>query len=426
MRAIIWGINYAPEPTGIGPYTAELAEFLAGRGWQVEAVVGFPYYPAWRRRPEDRGRLYRAETIRGVAVHRCALYVPRRLSAARRVLHELSFAAASLPRLLRLPRADVYVVASPPLGLGPLAWLVTRLKRSRYLFHVQDLQPDSAAGLGMMRPGLLLRLLYAVERFTYARAEAVSAISGGMAAAIAAKGVPAGKVVLLPNWLRPAAAPAAGDFRARHGIAPGALLAVYAGNLGRKQGLSILLDAAAQLARAEPAGRPVAIVIAGDGAGRAELAARLAAAPLPGVRLLPLLDEADYRALLRAADLALVTQLAGTGQVCFPSKLLSVLAAGLPAVCVCDPTSDLARAVGEGGFGCWVPSGDAAALAAALAAAAQDPGLCRRWAGRTGWVRQFSPDAVLPRFEALLRRLAAADGAAAPLPEPVSGPLPLA
>ena len=131
MRIIVWGINYAPESTGIAPYNAGLCEFLARQDHEVRMVTTFAYYPAWKKNPADRGRLHREDFINGVRVHRCWHYVPRKVTTLRRMVHELSFGAASLLRVLTLPRADVYVVVSPPLLLGPLAWLVARLKRSR-------------------------------------------------------------------------------------------------------------------------------------------------------------------------------------------------------------------------------------------------------------------------------------------------------
>ncbi len=119
-------------------------------------------------------------------------------------------------QVLIRPRADVYVVVSPPLGLGFFAWIATRLKRSRYVFHVQDLQPDAAVGLGMLKRGWLVRLLYRLERLAYAKAARVSGISGGMMTAFQQKGVPSAKRVLLPNWLRVAGdLPAAVKDRAR-------------------------------------------------------------------------------------------------------------------------------------------------------------------------------------------------------------------
>jgi len=402
MKIILWSINYAPEPTGIAPYNRELAEFLASRGHDVSAVTTFPYYPQWRKEPGDLRRWHRAEVVGAVHVHRCWCYVPAVATSFRRILHELSFGVVSALRLIALPRADVYVVVSPPLGLGFFAWVVTALKGSRYVFHVQDLQPDAAVRLGMIRQSWLVRALYGLERLAYAKAMAVSGISKGMIAAFQRKGVPAGKCVLLPNWLR-LAVPTRGRDRAADrrsfGVAPDAMLAIYSGNLGRKQDLDVLIKAAALI----PAGRPALhVIIAGFGAARADLEACLREHPYGGVELLPLLDDDRYAALLNAADVALITQAAGTGQFFFPSKLLSVLAAGLPVVAVADVASELARAVRSGEFGVVVSPGNAAGLAIVLHDLAQSRGQLTGWAEHTDWVQQFSREAILPRFENML------------------------
>jgi colanic acid biosynthesis glycosyl transferase WcaI len=150
------------------------------------------------------------------------------------------------------------------------------------------------------------------------------------------------------------------------------------------------------------AGKSVRLIIAGDGAGRVDLERALANSPGAPVRLLPLLDDADYESLLAAADVALITQASGTGRFFFPSKLLSALAAGLPVVAVADESSELAGAVHQGCFGEVVRPGDAEGLAAVLSKLAGSPDLVRQWSARTGWVRRFSRDSVLPQFEAVL------------------------
>ena len=111
------------EFTGIAPHSVALCEFLYDRGHNVEMVSTFPYYPTWQKRPEDRGQLYRTDLINGVPVHRCWHFVPPRVSALKRILHEASFIFTSTLRLLTLPRADVYVLVSPPLlpGRGGVA-----------------------------------------------------------------------------------------------------------------------------------------------------------------------------------------------------------------------------------------------------------------------------------------------------------------
>ena len=127
MRIVVWGINYAPEVTGIAPYNAGLCRYFAAQGHDVRMVTTFAYYPQWQKSAADRGRLYRTDHDEaGVPVHRCWHYVPARPSTMRRILHEFSFGVTSWLRLLSLPRADVYVVVSPPLILGPLASRASR------------------------------------------------------------------------------------------------------------------------------------------------------------------------------------------------------------------------------------------------------------------------------------------------------------
>ena len=181
MLIVLWGINYSPEVTGIAPFNRGMCRFLAARGHQVSMVAGFAYYPVWRKAVGDRRRLFRTDVVEDIPVHRCWQYVPARATALRRILHELSFGAVSFLRVLSLPRADLYIVVSPPLILGPLAWLACWLKRSRYVFHVQDLQPDAAVGLGMMKEnGILTQALHRMAAQAYRHASMVSGISPAM------------------------------------------------------------------------------------------------------------------------------------------------------------------------------------------------------------------------------------------------------
>lgn len=405
MKILLWGINYRPESTGIAPYNAELAEYLAREDYDVSVVTGFPYYPHWRKAPGDRGRLFRSDTIDGVRVFRCAQYVPERVTTLRRIFHELSFGLMSLLRVLFLPRADVYVVASPPLFLGFCAWIATRVKRSRYVFHVQDLQPGAAVGLGMVKSRGFIRLLYALERFAYTHAAAVSGISDGMIEEFRRKGVPARKRLYFPNWLRHSGEPAAhverGAFRRKFGVREDHLLAVYSGNLGRKQGIEILLETARRLVA-----KPVTLIIAGAGAERDALAARVATLGIENLRLLPLLSDGDYAAMLADADVGLITQASGTGQFFFPSKLLSLLQAQLPVATVADNGSELARAVADGGFGINVEPGRPDELAEALLRLSAEPALRERLRKNTRWVNRFAPSIVLPQFARQLEELA--------------------
>ena len=405
MRIIVWGINYAPEFTGIAPHSVALCEFLHARGHDVQMVTTFSYYPTWRKLPEDEGKLYRTDTVNGVPVHRCWHFVPERVSAAKRILHEASFISTSFLRMLALARPDVYVVVSPPLALGAAAWKMGWLKRAPFVFHVQDLQPDAALKLGMLRQGWFTRALLWLEAFAYAKAARVSSITRGMLDVFRSKGVPEEKLVYFPNAiaLRDAPPPPArGRFRERNHFGPEEFLAVYAGNLGVKQGLDVLIEAARLVTD-----KRVRIVICGAGAQRDVLAARVQELGLPNVSMLPLQEGEDYRSLLADVDVCFITQQAGAGNSFFPSKLLGLLAQGKPVIIVADPESELARSVGEGGYGVSLPPGQPAELARVLDSFVADPHRLAAYAtAGQQYVQQWEKTAVMENFERELIRLA--------------------
>ena len=407
MKITVWGINYDPEPTGIGPFNTDLCVYLAEQGHDVIMVSTFPYYPWWKKPIEAQGKWFEQSIRKGVKLFRCWHYVPEKPSTLKRLVHELSFLATSTLRMLFLPAPDVYFVVSPPLFLGLGAFLVSRLKRRPFVFHVQDLQPDAALGLGMIKPGLSVKALFALEKWNYARAAAVSGICGGMLDAFARKRVPARKILFFPNWIPDASAPVKADtaiasFRGLYKIGAETPLIAYSGNVGMKQGLEIVIEAAALgKLKKESSVSVFHWAVCGEGAAKPALEKMIHDQSLEGaVHLYPLQPDERYHALLRETDISLITQQRGTGQFFFPSKLLSILQYGRPVLAVADTSSELARAVDAGKFGLVVEPGDAAALLTAAEAMLAATGEQKAaWAqnGRA-WVDQFRRSRVLGRF----------------------------
>ncbi|MGQ0568862.1 MAG: glycosyltransferase, partial [Armatimonadota bacterium] len=251
MRFLILGLNYLPESTSIGPYTAELAEHLQQRGHEVQVVAGFPMAPQWEVWAPYRGRRIMREVINGVPVLRTYLYVPRRpKKALNRVLFDMSFSISSLLGGLVTGKCDMIVVVSPPLQLGIGGVLLGRLKGSRVFFHIQDLMPDAAIATGMLAANSVpARIARALERYIYRHVDGIGVISDGFARHVVAGGAPPEKVKVLPNYvdvefMRPAAH--ANAFRHRQGIAPDCFLVMYSGSVALKQGLHTLVEAAGE------------------------------------------------------------------------------------------------------------------------------------------------------------------------------------
>jgi colanic acid biosynthesis glycosyl transferase WcaI len=366
MRIVVWGINYAPEEIGIGPCNVALCEYLVEQGSEVSMLTGFPYYPAWKKQQGHGGRLFGTEKIHGVRVLRCWQYVPKHLTTARRLLHELSFVIFSFLRLLFESRSDLIIVVSPPLLLGLAARFICLLRGGRYLLHLQDLQPDSAINLGMVKSTLLIRVFKTLESLAYRGAWRISGVSGGMLGVLLKHGVPEAKLRHFPNGTELVIQAPKGRFREINRFDPEKFLVVYSGNIGVKQGLRQLITAIRHVKN-----QAVQIIICGDGAEK-ELLLELAVG-VPNLWFKGTLDTKDYREMLADADLMVVCLVSGSGSSFFPSKLLSACAAGKPVVAICDADSELAAVVKTNRCGIVVRPGDPDSLAQWLEQLSGDP-----------------------------------------------------
>ena len=408
-RILIAGLNYAPEQVGIGPYTAGLAEALSARGHVVTAVVGKPYYPQWRSDPAFAGGWKRSVENR-VAVTRCPHYVPPEPTGFKRVLHLASFALSALVPLLvaavrRGEKRPELVIAVAPALLGVLpAWLAARLAGAKLWVHLQDFEVEAAVATGLLgRQGKLVRLALWFEGRVLRLADRVSTISPQMAARLVAKGIASERVVEIRNWsdarFRPDPAGAA-RLRAGWGLGSRKVL-LYSGNIARKQGIEVLIEAAQLLQTRDD----LAFVICGEGPNRAELA-RLAQG-LANVQLHDLQPIENMGALLELAALHLLPQIAGAADLVLPSKLTNMLASGRPVIATTAPGTGLADEVE--GCGAITPAGDAAALAAAIVAVIDDPTRCAMLgeAAKKRAVERWDKDRVVDRFEAAMAQLLA-------------------
>ncbi len=211
-----------------------------------------------------------------------------------------------------------------------------------------------------------------------------------------AKGVEQDRLELVPNWidLDTIKPQGHGDgLRKELGIPAGAIVALYSGNMGGKQGLEILGDVATLLADHSS----VYFIFCGEGShrGRLEDSCR----GLANVRFLPLQPKERFAELLACADVHLLPQRKDAADLVMPSKLSGMLASGRPLICSSPQGSELAGVVAI--CGVLTPPEDAHAMARALLRLARDPALCTRLgqAGRAYAVSRLASESVLHRFE---------------------------
>ncbi|AUY40856.1 colanic acid biosynthesis fucosyltransferase WcaI [Leclercia adecarboxylata] len=347
MKILVYGINYSPELTGIGKYTGEMVEWMARQGHEVRVITAPPYYPEWQVGKHYSSWRYRREE--GAAtVWRCPLYVPKQPSTLKRLIHLGSFALSSFFPLMaqRRWKPDRIIGVVPTLFCTPGMRLLGKLSGARTLLHIQDYEVDAMLGLGMAgkgKGGKVARLASAFERSGLHNVDYVSTISRSMMNKAQEKGVAAKKVIFFPNWSEVArfrdVAPAdVAALRAQLGLAEAHKIVLYSGNIGEKQGLENVIDAAAALSD-----KPWQFVIVGQGGGKARLEKMARERGLQNIQFFPLQSYDALPALLKMADCHLVVQKRGAADAVLPSKLTNILAVGGNAVITAEAHTELGQ-----------------------------------------------------------------------------------
>lgn len=404
MKILICSLNYSPELTGIGKYSGEMASWLAAAGHDVHVVTAPPYYPDWRVGAGYSASAYCREEFGGVKVFRCPLWVPNRPSGLKRLLHLATFALSSFPAMLRQVfwRPDMVWVVAPAFFSAPGAWVTARLSAAPAWLHVQDFEVDAAFDLGLLKGAWLKKIILGFEHFLFRRFDVVSTISYRMLDRIELKGVLPQRAILFPNWVDISAIHpknSGATYRFELSIPSDAVVALYSGNMGGKQGLEILADAARFLKE----NSQLVFVFCGNGAARSEL--ELQCENLPNVRFLDLQPLERLGDLLAMADIHLLPQRADAADLVMPSKLTGMLASGRPVVATAHEGTEVARVVESRGV--VVPPEQPRTFADAIASLAADAGLRIRYGERARHYAEenLDKDAVLRRFELDLLRL---------------------
>jgi colanic acid biosynthesis glycosyl transferase WcaI len=374
----------------------------------VRVVTAVPYYPAWRVEKGYSSFAYRREQVSGVRLWRCPLWVPLNPTGIKRLLHLASFAASSLPVVLFQSRwrPDLVMLTEPPLFCAPGAWITARLCGAKTLLHILDFELDAAVNLGILGRGSVRRAFYEVEKFLMRKASRVSTISEQMRRRVVDKGIPADRTWLFVNWsdvntVRPL--PRHNAMRQEFGAGPNDVLVMHAGNMGEKQGLDLVLDAADRLRdRAS-----IKFAMVGDGVARQRLEHTAMKRGLDKLRFFPVQPLERLPLMLAAGDIHLVVQRQEAADLVMPSKLTNILAAGRPSVVTAEPDTALYDVLDKHDCGIITRPGSADGLAVGISRLADDASMRERL-GRNA--RRYAEsyldkEKVLSEFESKLQEL---------------------
>lgn len=332
------------------PYAALLRAITthwAAAGHRVEVLTSQPSY-----KPElEITRQPVVENVDGVSVRRLAI-PPDRGARLRKPRNMVRFSVMVFLRVVLGRRHDVVMCSTaPPVLLACLLSVASRLRRARFIYHCMDLHPEIGRLSGEFANPWVYRLLLRLDTATCRRAASVVVLSSDMRDALIARDpLLAGRIVVLNNFDIPSYTDREPDARARVPD-PASLTVAFTGNIGRYQGLEKITEAV--LAPDDRLG-PVRLVLMGEGGAKAALEKLVGQAPAnrrDRVQLLPHGTPNEARAVMREADLGLVSLMPGVIAYAYPSKTASYLSEGLPVLAAIENDSGLAQEITTWGVG---------------------------------------------------------------------------
>ena len=371
MRILLISAYFPPENGSASHLFHEMGRELAARGHHITVLTGMPAYHVTGAADSYAGHILMREQMDGMEVVRMAGPHFARNNMLGRGVWQLASACTTFISGITLPKHDVALVYSPPLFLGLTAWLFHLLRGTPFVLNVQDLFPQSAIDLEVLKNIRTIANLQQIERFVYHKAAHITVHSPGNKLWIQKLGVLSHDISIIPNWVDTGLitpGPRYNSFRSEHGL-EGKKVISFAGAIGYSMGLDTVLEAASLMREQSD----LIFLLVGDGVEVMRLKAKVAELQLINVRFLPMQAKENYPEVLRTSDVSLVSLSEKVKTPVVPSKIGSIMAAGRPIVALLDPASDAAHLIQQAQAGLVVAPGDASALADAISGLLADP-----------------------------------------------------
>lgn len=403
MKILVINQHFYPEVASSAQILTELCEDLVKAGHRVTAITGYPSYrmsdtdsiskEKRKKNPvpdevlSSQGRLL-GNLIRfcprsvlewsrsfGIEIIRVYNYAPLlregKWRYVQRMMQYISFFLTSLPVALLVPGVDVVLyLSTPPLLNGITANMLKIVKGTPNVFNIQDLYPDVAIRLGVLRNRVLIDLLHLLEKYLYGGADRIIPIGGLMARCVEDKGVPHSKIEIVPNWMDTEQIHPLGKntpFAEEHALKD-KFVVMYSGNIGLSQGLENVIWAAERTGDL----KDLLYLLIGGGESLEKLKRIAAGSGIENVMFLPYQPKDRLSESLSAADVHLLPLKRGLSMFSVPSKVYGIMASGRPFIASVDEDSEISVMIKENDCGVRVEPEDPVALAEAVRALYND------------------------------------------------------
>lgn len=321
-----------------------IAEHLASEGHQVDVLTAQPSYGGTAL----HNRAQRTEKLNGVSVTRLSLLNESKEQPLRRVANLLLFSGQVSAHILRNSYDFVMAATTPPVLVAYCARLATQSKRGKFVYHMQDIYPEVLSANAGRPPSLPSKLVKRIDKATTKNADRVVVLSRDMRSALENRGHSVEHVRLINNFMPDSShspsLPTEDPLRAKQN----SFQVIFAGNLGKFQGLHALIDAFKILKENAVEAH---LVLLGDGAALGDLRRQAGDLEDDTIFFRGRTSQANAEAAIRASDLAMVTLNPGVIDTAFPSKTMTYLASGTEVLATVKKSSELGELLIENGVG---------------------------------------------------------------------------
>ncbi len=409
MNIAVYSHYFVPEIGAPSARIDDLAREWLRQGHRVQVATCFPNHPTGRLYPGYRSRFYEREALHGIDVHRHWTYVTPNKGILKKTIGHVSLMPTALLAARRLESPDVIIGTSPTFFAAIAAEEVARWRRRPFVMEVRDLWPAVFVELGVLKNRMAIRILERLELWLYRRATRVVTVTESFRADLLRRGVPAEKVVAIPNgadiefW---DGSPDDHGLRDRLGLT-GRFVVLYIGAHGISQALASILSAAAMIREDR-----VRFVFVGEGAEKERLVAVAKEQNLENVLFLDPVGKDQVKDFYAMADACLVPlRDIPLFETFIPSKMFEIMAMACPIIA--SVRGESASILERSGGAIVVPPEDPPALAAAIRRLANDPTAGRNMgaAARRFVIDNYSRRALAAAYVRVLDDAMAAFGA---------------
>ena len=380
-RLLIYAHYFVPDVASTGQILKELAEGMQ-EVFDISIICVVPSYSGVINEKYKMHRYYK-ENLDGLKVLRIGVPEFNKSDKKSRIKNILTyFFKAVLLTFFTGPQDFIFSISQPPILGGLLGVWGKWVKHAKYIYNIQDFNPEQIMAVGYSKNRLLLKIMMVFDKFSCRRSDLVITVGRDLVERMHMrfKGKKIPKTLMINNWVdEKEIYPLSPDnenivtFKRKYGLEDKFVI-MYSGNIGLYYDLENLIKVLKVFRKGyshagiyengprTPDGRDVFFAFVGSGSVLNQLISYVKRHNFENVVFIPYQEKKDLIYSLNAGDVHWCINAKGIRGVSVPSKAYGIMAAGRPILGVMEKGTEVRCLVEEVQCGLCCESGDYGAV----------------------------------------------------------------